>query len=109
MLSKGQARAFFLGGTGLFTAIFVVLTVDTMASVPQQTNADQLTADVRAGKQIWENNNRTGCHTLFGEGAYYAPELTRVVERRGVPWLKVFLKDPQAMFPGQRKMVQLVA
>ena len=46
-----------------------------------------------------------GCHTLFGEGAYYAPELTKVVERRGKPWLRLFLKDPEKMFPGQRKMV----
>jgi nitric oxide reductase subunit C len=46
-----------------------------------------------------------GCHTLFGEGAYYAPELTKVVERRGEAWIKVFLKDPEAMFPGERKMV----
>jgi nitric oxide reductase subunit C len=106
MLSKSQARAFFLGGTGLFTAIFLVLTVDSMIRVPEQTNQDQLTPQVVAGKEIWEANNCMGCHTLFGEGAYYAPELTKVVERRGIPWIKVFLKDPQAMFPGQRKMVQ---
>lgn len=46
-----------------------------------------------------------GCHTIFGEGAYYAPELTKVVDRRGKDWLRLFLKDPQAMFPGDRKMV----
>jgi len=106
MLSKGQARAFFLGGTAIFTGIFLVLTVDSMSRVPQQTNADQLTPQVKAGKRIWEEKNCMGCHTLFGEGAYYAPELTRVVERRGVPWLRVFLANPQAMFPGQRRMVQ---
>ncbi len=47
-----------------------------------------------------------GCHTLFGEGAYYAPELTKVVDRRGEAWLELFLKDPEAIFPGERKMVQ---
>jgi nitric oxide reductase subunit C len=47
-----------------------------------------------------------GCHTILGEGAYYAPELTKVVDRRGEPWLRIFLKDPQAMFPGKRRMVQ---
>jgi nitric oxide reductase subunit C len=46
-----------------------------------------------------------GCHTLFGEGAYYAPELTKAVERRGKPWLRMFLKNPEAMFPNDRKMV----
>lgn len=105
MLSKSQARAFFLGGTGVFSIAFLALTVDSMIQIPEQTNADQITAEVVAGKRIWEENNCMGCHTLFGEGAYYAPELTKVIDRRGKPWLRMFLKDPQAMFPGDRKMV----
>ena len=105
MLSKSQARAFFLGGTGVFTAAFLALTVDSMRQVPHQTNAENITEEVVAGKHIWEENNCMGCHTLFGEGAYYAPELTKVVERRGKPWMRLFLKDPEAMFPGERKMV----
>lgn len=106
MLSKYQARAFFLGGTAVFAGIFLVLTFDTHRQIPKQTNADQITPQVAAGKKIWEANNCMGCHTLFGEGAYYAPELTKVVERRGKDWIKVFIKDPEAMFPGQRKMVK---
>lgn len=106
MLSKSQARIFFLGGTGLFSAIFLALSVDSMRQIPTLTNEDKLTDQVVRGKAIWEDNNCMGCHTLFGEGAYYAPELTKVVERRGIPWIKLFLKDPQKMFPGQRKMVQ---
>ncbi len=105
MLSKSQARAFFLGGTGVFGLIFIALTIDSMRQVPARTNADKITPSVSAGKRIWEDNNCMGCHTLFGEGAYYAPELTKVLERRGKPWLQLFLKDPEKMFPGQRKMV----
>jgi len=104
MLSKSQARAFFLGGTAVFFVAFIGLTIDSMRQVPELTNADALTEEVKAGKKIWEDNNCMGCHTLFGEGAYYAPELTKAVERRGKPWLRLFLKDPQAMFPGERKM-----
>ncbi|MCP5537116.1 MAG: cytochrome c [Akkermansiaceae bacterium] len=104
MLSKSQARAFFLGGTGVFTAAFLALTYDSHRQVPKQTNEDKLTPEVIAGKVIWEDNNCMGCHTLFGEGAYYAPELTKVVERRGKGFIRSFLKDPQAMFPGERKM-----
>lgn len=106
MLSKSQARAFFFGGTGLFAIAFIALTIDSMRQLPHQTKAQNITEPVKRGKAIWENNNCMGCHTLFGEGAYYAPELTKVVERRGKDWMRVFLKDPQAMFPGQRKMVQ---
>lgn len=106
MLSKSQARLFFLGGTALFSAAFIGLTIDSMKQVPKRTNDASLTESTKAGKRIWEENNCMGCHTLFGEGAYYAPELTKAVERRGKPWLRLFLKDPQAMFPGERKMVQ---
>jgi nitric oxide reductase subunit C len=106
MLTKSQARTFFVGGTVLFSAVFVALTVDTHTKIPRQTNEHLITPQVSAGKRLWEHNNCMGCHTLFGEGAYYAPELTKVVDRRGVPWLKVFLKDPEAMFPGERQMVK---
>lgn len=106
MLSKFQAKAFFVGGTVIFTGIFLILTIDTHRHIPKQTNSDQINEQVKAGKKIWEQNNCMGCHTLFGEGAYYAPELTKVVEKRGKDWIKIFIKNPQAMFPGQRKMVQ---
>ncbi len=106
MLSKSQARTFFLGFTVLFSGVFLALTVDTIVQTPARSHEDQLTPDVVAGKEIWEANNCMGCHTILGEGAYYAPELTKVVERRGEAWIKVFLDDPQAMYPGRRKMVQ---
>ena len=106
MLSKSQARWVFVGGTAFFSLIFVGLTVDTLREIPARQRSDALTPEVVRGKQIWEENNCMGCHTILGEGAYYAPELTRVIERRGVQWIALFLRDPAAMFPGQRRMVQ---
>jgi nitric oxide reductase subunit C len=106
MLSKSHARLFFLTATGGFSLVFLGLTLDTLRQVPARTHSEALTAEVVHGKELWESNNCMGCHTLLGEGAYYAPELTRVVERRGKEWMRIFLRDPQAMFPGERKMVQ---
>jgi nitric oxide reductase subunit C len=106
MLSKSQARLFFFGGTAFFGLIFLALTVDTMGRLDERQNVDQLTPAVVRGKHIWDSNNCMGCHTILGEGAYYAPELTRVVDRRGPEWIAIFLKDPEAMFPGRRRMVQ---
>jgi nitric oxide reductase subunit C len=106
MLSKSHARLFFLTATGGFSLVFLGLTIDTLRQVPARTHSEALTAEVVHGKELWESNNCMGCHTLLGEGAYYAPELTKVVERRGKEWMRVFLRDPQAMFPGERKMVQ---
>jgi Cytochrome c553 len=104
MLSKSQARMFFLGGTFLFSAIFIGLTVDTHRQLPERTHTKDLTEDVVKGKRIWEENNCMGCHTILGEGAYYAPDLTKVVEKRGEEWIRLFMKDPEAMFPNERKM-----
>lgn len=106
MLSKSQARLFFLTATVGFSGVFLWLTVDTMRQVPERSHEEALSDSVVRGKMIWESNNCMGCHTILGEGAYYAPELTRAYERRGEAWLERFLKDPQAMYPGRRKMVQ---
>jgi len=105
MLSKSAARAFFLVGTFLCSGAFIALTVDTLGRVPAQTHADQLSEAVVRGKMLWEDNNCMGCHTLFGEGAYYAPDLTTVYARRGPMFIRQMLTDPAAMYPGQRRMV----
>lgn len=104
MLSKSAARAFFLAGTALCAVAFVGLTVDTFARIPKQTHQDRITEPVRRGKDLWDRSNCMGCHTLLGEGAYYAPELTRVVERRGPVFIRAMLTDPEKMYPGQRRM-----
>lgn len=106
MLTKKQAKTFFVGGTLLFSGVFLWLTVDTVIEVKKRPTNKTITPEVVRGKLIWEDNNCMGCHSLFGEGAYYAPELTKVVERRGADWIRVFIKDPEAMYPGQRKMVK---
>lgn len=106
MLSKSQARTFFLGGTVLTFAIFLGLSWHTLSSeVPKQTHPEALTPEVVKGKKIWESNNCMGCHTLFGEGAYYAPELTKVIERRGDAYVKTVLMSKEPWSPRGRKMV----
>lgn len=106
MLTKSAAKAFFLGGTALCGAAFILLTLDTLAELPKRSHQDQMTDEVVHGHEIWNKNNCMGCHTLMGEGAYYAPELTKVVARRGAPWIDTFLQDPAAFYPGRRKMVK---
>ena len=106
MLTKSAAKAFFLGGTALCAAAFLLLTLDTLAAFPERSNQDDMSEEVVRGHVIWNKNNCMGCHTLMGEGSYYAPELTKVVERRGVTWIDAFLQDPESFYPGRRKMVK---
>lgn len=106
MLSKSAAKAFFLAGTAICSGTFLLLTLDTLKKVPGQTNQQNMNESVVRGKHLWEKNNCMGCHTLMGEGAYYAPELTKVYTRRGPDFINAILIDPEKLFPGQRKMVK---
>lgn len=107
MLSKKQAKAFFIGGTVLFFLIFLGMSIDSlMHGIPENTNDDKLTDSSRLGKLLWEENNCMGCHTLMGEGAYYAPELTKVFSRKGAPYIKTVLNTKGGWGPRGRKMVE---
>lgn len=97
-MTKRQTRLFFVGGTLLFAAIFIGMTVDSHRQFDTLTNADQITAEVSAGKDVWHRGNCINCHTLLGEGAYYAPDLTKITEQRGTPYLTAFLKDPTQFY-----------
>jgi len=106
MLSKKQARAFFLGGTVVTFLIFIGLTVYSLSAAQDQSNIENLSESAIRGKYLWETNNCMGCHTIMGEGGYYAPELTKVVERRGEAYIKAALMSPVPWQPNGRKMVK---
>ena len=61
------------------------------------------------GKKVWEDNNCIGCHSLMGEGAYFAPELGNVYDRYGksTEAIKAFIRSrPADGIPGRRSMPQ---
>jgi len=112
MLSKKQARAFFLGGTLVTFLVFIGLTVYSLSKSQDQSNSENITESVVRGKKIWEENNCMGCHTILGEGAYYAPELTKVIDRlnlkydgQGEDIIKSILMSHVPWQPNGRKMV----
>lgn len=106
MLSKSQARTFFIGGTAVSFLAFIALTIYSLNPAQDQTNREMIDEQVIRGKEIWEANNCMGCHTIMGEGAYYAPELTRVIERKGEQYVKIVLQAPVPWGPRGRKMVK---
>ncbi|MCB1972398.1 MAG: cytochrome c [Geminicoccaceae bacterium] len=91
VMTKSMARNIFYGGSAFFLLIFAGLVVQSHGYIRNtSTNAATLTDSVVAGKRIWEKKGCINCHTLLGEGAYYAPELGNVMKRWGVE------KDPVA-------------
>jgi nitric oxide reductase subunit C len=101
-MTKRQTRLFFYVSTALFAAIFLALTVDTQRQIPALTHADQITPAVLRGQEVWHRKNCTNCHTLLGEGAYYAPDLTKIAQQRGAAYLHQFLKNPATFYSEQR-------
>jgi nitric oxide reductase subunit C len=101
-MTKRNARRFFAISTLLSALIFLGLTIDSHRQFPKLTNAAAIDAAVVAGKNVWHRKNCINCHTLLGEGAYYAPDLTKIATQRGAAYLGEFLKDPSKFYSEER-------
>ena len=113
VLTRSAARNIFYGGSLFFFLLFAGLTAHThwyMANV--STNSETLTEQVKQGKHVWEKNSCINCHTILGEGAYFAPELGNVWTRYGGrdnaegarAGLKAWIRAQPLNVPGRRAM-----
>ena len=91
VMTKSMARNIFYGGSLFFIIIFVALSAHSHRYITTtSTDQEGLTESVALGKKVWEKHACINCHTILGEGAYYAPELANVMARWGVD------DDPEA-------------
>ena len=97
-MNKKQARLFAIGSSVAAAVAFIGLTIDSHRQFGKLTNADKITVEVSRGKDVWHKNNCINCHTVFGEGAYYAPDLTKITKHRGEAYLRAYLKDPSKFY-----------
>jgi nitric oxide reductase subunit C len=114
-LTRTAARNIFYGGSAAFLAIFVALTAASHLYI-LRTGTDHvgLTDGVARGKLVWEKNACINCHSLLGEGAYFAPELGNVWVRYGGrdsaegarEALKAWMQAQPTGIPGRRQMPQ---
>jgi nitric oxide reductase subunit C len=111
--TKTMARNIFYGGSAFFFLLFLALTFDTMGQLPSRDNRAALSGpmgpQIAQGKILWEENDCIGCHSLLGEGAYFAPELGNVYVRFGksTDAIKGFIASrPADGIPGRRSMPQ---
>lgn len=104
--TKQMARNIFYGGAAFFAFLFAAIVFHTEQRIPQRSNAASITPQVADGKRVWETRNCIGCHTLLGEGAYFAPELGNVYKRRGPDFIKAWIKAQPTHTPGRRQMPQ---
>ena len=114
-LTKTQARNIFYGGSLFFLVIFAALTAHShWYVVTKSTDAAGLNDSVVRGKRVWEKHACINCHTILGEGAYFAPELGNVWARYGGPedpetardLLKAWMQSQPSGVEGRRQMPQ---
>lgn len=113
--TKAAARNIFYGGSLFFFAAFVVLTVLSYNYIiTKGTDHAGISDGVVRGKHVWEKHSCINCHTLLGEGAYFAPELGNVWKRYGgdkdhegaVTALKGWMAAQPSGIEGRRQMPQ---
>ena len=100
---------FLLIGNLFSILLFLALTFNTGSVLPERDKRANITEQVALGKKVWEEHNCIGCHTLLGEGAYFAPELGNVYKRFGnsTEAIKGFIAGrPKEGIPGRRSMPQ---
>ena len=93
-MNKRQSRLFAIGSTALAVVLFLGMTLDSHRQFGKLTNADKITLALMHGKDVWHANNCINCHTLFGECAYDAPDLTKITKHRGEVYLPADMRDP---------------
>jgi nitric oxide reductase subunit C len=101
-MNKRQTRLFAVGATLVAAIVFIGLTIDSHRKFGALTHAENITPAVSRGQDVWHDNNCTNCHTLLGEGAYYAPDLTKITKLRGTAYLTAFMRKPSDFYNEQK-------
>lgn len=110
MLTKSAARNIFYGGSIFFVVVLAGLTAHSHLYVLNTT--PPVTDAVARGKHVWEKHSCINCHTIFGEDAYFAPEVGNVLSRWGgdkdmkgaKETLKAWMQSQPSGVPGRRQM-----
>ncbi len=91
---EGKKRRTAFGVLGLMALIFVSLSLMSFLDSRGQvvpSGVEYAGHDAVEGKRIFQAYNCMGCHTIVGNGAYFAPDLTKLYGHVGPAWLEAFL------------------
>jgi len=94
-MSNKAARNLFIIGSLIFFAIFLAMTFDTLGQLDKR--APEITQAVDDGKMVWHKYDCIGCHSIFGNGTYFAPDMTKMAARKPITYLKQFIMDPKSV------------
>jgi nitric oxide reductase subunit C len=94
-----------MNGTRLFFTLCVLVSAVLVIVVGAGAmQPHTMPTEAAQGWEVWRNTGCEGCHTIYGQGGAYAPDLTHIFELRGEAYLREFWANPGAFHPGQRIM-----
>ena len=83
----------------VWTVLGILSFVDSENRIrPQTTEITFAGQDALRGKQVWQTYNCMDCHAIVGNGAYFAPDLTKIYGDAGPAYLLAYLGSP-ATYP----------
>jgi mono/diheme cytochrome c family protein len=91
---EGRNRLRALLVLGAMLIVFVVLSAFSFLGSRNQVTPDQFhfnNFSANDGKRVFQAYNCMDCHTVVGNGAYFAPDLTEEYRKAGPAWLAAFL------------------
>lgn len=75
--------------------IFVVYNVILYTQKTSASTAKPLSESALKGEHIWQENNCTACHQIYGLGGYLGPDLTNIASTpyKGTEYAKAFFNS----------------
>lgn len=97
--NEQKARKIAIWVIGIMTLIWIVLSVFSFTDSGDRVRPHTVDISFNGqsalkGKQVFQSYNCMDCHTIVGNGAYFAPDLTKINESSGPAWLRAYLGSP---------------
>lgn len=84
----------------IITMLFIFAIYNSLIYTQGTSNSSpKLSAQAIAGEQLWQDNNCTACHQIYGLGGYLGPDLTNVISLRGPDFVDAFVNTGVKSMP----------
>ncbi len=80
--------------------VFIVYNL-IIYSQKSASSAPIMSSNAIEGEKLWQDNNCTSCHQLYGLGGYLGPDLTNVIShpQKGDAYVEAFLNSGESTMP----------
>ena len=87
-----------LGNRITISILITLFIIYNIVIYSQNTNASSMksfSSSALNGQTIWQKNNCTACHQLYGLGGYLGPDLTNITSnpKKGIDYTKAFFNS----------------